>query len=328
MTHYSAVRHAINRYWKVVASLTVSVTALSLLFSRLDGLNLSRRLVNADLPILLTAVVILLVLPLLHLVRWRLILKQLGAGGSAASQLRLLFVGYFFNQTLPSSLGGDFIRVWLINREGIHLRVAVASVISDRISGLLGLLALCLLLSPFAAEYLGVRLAVGIGLVCILVLAAGLGVLSIGPRILDALAPFVRFHRLAEIARSVSAAFNNKLLTTGLLVLSATVHLITGMVVFLIANSLGVSIKAMACASLFPLILLATAIPISFAGWGVREAVAISVFGLVGVSSSDSMLVSVTFGATLLLVGLPGGFFWLAGTRQISFDASNELGRR
>jgi uncharacterized protein (TIRG00374 family) len=328
MTRHSAVRHAFKRYWKVVASLTVSVAALSFLFSRLDGLNLSRSLASADIPILLSAVAVLFVLPLLHLVRWRLILKQLGVCGSAASELRLLFVGYFFNQTLPSAVGGDFLRAWLINREGVHLRIAAASVIADRIAALLGLLVLCLLLSPFTAEYLGVRLAMEIRFVCLLILAVGLGVLSSGPRIVDVLVSFLSFHRLAELARSVSAAFNNKLLTTGLLVLSATVHLITGLVVFLIAKSLGVSIEAMACASLFPFILLATTIPISFAGWGVREAVAIAVFGLVGVSSSDSMLVSVTFGATLLLVGLPGGYFWLARTRHIGFDATHELGRR
>jgi len=46
--------------------------------------------------------------------------------------------------------------------------------------------------------------------------------------------------------------------------------------------------------------------PISFAGWGVREGAMAAAFAVVGVPADQSILVSVAFGMVLLLVSLPG----------------------
>jgi hypothetical protein len=52
-------------------------------------------------------------------------------------------------------------------------------------------------------------------------------------------------------------------------------------------------------------------VPISFAGWGVREGAAILTFGLVGVSPEDALSISVMLGVVLALHGIPGGILWL-----------------
>lgn len=51
-------------------------------------------------------------------------------------------------------------------------------------------------------------------------------------------------------------------------------------------------------------------IPISIAGWGVREGAMVVGLGLVGVSSSTALSVSLLFGGVLVVVGLLGGLIW------------------
>jgi len=60
-----------------------------------------------------------------------------------------------------------------------------------------------------------------------------------------------------------------------------------------------------------PVLLLAHVFPISIGGWGVREAAAVALLGLTGVDATSALLVSVMFGALLVLATLPGAVFWL-----------------
>jgi uncharacterized membrane protein YbhN (UPF0104 family) len=56
--------------------------------------------------------------------------------------------------------------------------------------------------------------------------------------------------------------------------------------------------------------MMVTLIPISIAGWGVRESAMVVAFGLIQVPRSDAIAVSLLFGMTLLVTGLPGGVLW------------------
>jgi len=58
-------------------------------------------------------------------------------------------------------------------------------------------------------------------------------------------------------------------------------------------------------------VLLLSLLPISIAGWGVREGAMIACLGLVGVDAASAFAVSALFGLTSVVVGLPGGLVWL-----------------
>lgn len=317
------IRHLVSRYWRLAANLTVSVGVLSFLFYRFDGLDLQHRIAKADLSLLFWAEFILVALTLAHLARWRLILKQLGADVGLSYGLQLLFVGYFFNQTLPSSVGGDFSRIWLTNRVGVPLRISIASVVADRVLALLGILALCVALAPFIADFLGTQVAAQVGLVCLLFLSLGGIFIAKSDRIVRVFTFVAAFRHLAEMAECFKKAFSAWRLTATLIVLSSVAQFISGFSVFLIAKSLGVNISPMVCIALFPFINLVAVIPISFAGWGVRESVAISIFGLVGVSPEDSLSISILFGVALSIMGIPGGVLWLFRMHRFGFDIKN-----
>ena len=62
---------------------------------------------------------------------------------------------------------------------------------------------------------------------------------------------------------------------------------------------------------ILPVMLIAT-IPISIAGWGVRESAMVLAFSYAGLAESDGLIVSILFGVVNLAVGAIGGVVWVA----------------
>ena len=62
---------------------------------------------------------------------------------------------------------------------------------------------------------------------------------------------------------------------------------------------------------LFPPVLLVITIPVSIAGWGVREGAMVAALGLIGVPVEGAVVLSIMYGLLGLLPAIPGGLFWL-----------------
>ena len=119
---------------------------------------------------------------------------------------------------------------------------------------------------------------------------------------------------LLEDLRDVSFAGRS---SVGVIALSFAVHVMVAGVVYLTAGALGMAIAPVDCLLLVPPIILFTMVPISLAGWGVREGAMVVGFGLVGVSAADALALSVAFGLVNAVSGLPGGLLWLIGERRL-----------
>ena len=59
---------------------------------------------------------------------------------------------------------------------------------------------------------------------------------------------------------------------------------------------------------IMPFVFLFSSLPISIAGWGTRESAIVYLLGLMNINSSDSLILSVTFGIMIMIAGLPGSF--------------------
>jgi hypothetical protein len=82
--------------------------------------------------------------------RWRALLTGLGLRVPIERLIRLYFVGTFFNTFLPSGFGGDLVRAIEVSDGGQHAHEAAGTVLVDRLTGILVLLALALLALPFS----------------------------------------------------------------------------------------------------------------------------------------------------------------------------------
>ncbi|MCH8237952.1 MAG: flippase-like domain-containing protein [Proteobacteria bacterium] len=89
-------------------------------------------------------------------------------------------------------------------------------------------------------------------------------------------------------------------------------HVNMSFCVYLLSLGLGLEIGLIDFLVLFHLVILVTTIPISIAGWGVRETAMVGLFGLIGVPAEGALVLSVLFGLIGIAVALPGGAVWLA----------------
>ena len=88
-------------------------------------------------------------------VRWQLISGLLQAPMHLGRAFKFTLIGQFFNQVLPTALGGDAVRAWLASRDGAPLGRAIRAVVCDRVVGLVALLIIIsatLLVMPHFAE--------------------------------------------------------------------------------------------------------------------------------------------------------------------------------
>ena len=67
---------------------------------------------------------------------------------------------------------------------------------------------------------------------------------------------------------------------------------------------------------LVPPVMLITMLPISIAGWGVREATMGLAFGYAGLMASEGVNISLLFGAVSFIVGLVGGLVWILSAEK------------
>src|SRR5689334_8086517 len=129
--------------WVSVAiKAAVTLSLLAWLLHRIDLAPLLTRLGGLDTRFAIAAIALMMVQLLLTGWRWSAIARLIGAPIKAEATVRLTLIGQFFNQTLPSAIGGDAVRAWLAQREGMSLAKAVSGVFADRMIALLLLVAL------------------------------------------------------------------------------------------------------------------------------------------------------------------------------------------
>ena len=92
-------------------------------------------------------------------------------------------------------------------------------------------------------------------------------------------------------------------------------HLGRVVIVLVLATALGISVSPFDAFTLVPAALLLAMVPISLAGWGVREVVFIQAFSLAGVAPSNALALSLLYGLVGLITGLLGGAVWFAERR-------------
>lgn len=283
---------------------------IALLLYGADVPSLLVRFRSIDLWSLMAAILVMFSRTFAHAARWATIIRANDGHIAFAQSFKLILMGYFFNQALPSAVGGDVIRVWQARQAGLSLGTALNTVVLDRLLALAALLIMSTAALPWLMDLI-IDPALRWALALVLITGTlGFAVLLV----LNRLPEYVFRWRLARAAVKLSNATRKTLLHIGpcliTLVLSVAIHFGMALVVFILAGALGVKISLIHCIFLVPLVMLVSLIPISMAGWGVREGAMVVAFGLIQVPQSDAIAVSVLFGATLLLTSLPGGLLW------------------
>lgn len=294
------------------AKIAVSAGLIWLAFSKIDAAGAFALLRRID-PLAVAAAIALLAFQLFVAgVRLYRLLALVRSPVGLLAAVDAVFVGVFFSQTFISFIGGDAMRVWRLMSSGVPASSGFKAVLFDRAAGFFVLIALIVLGLPLLFNVMkdpvlrsGVLAAVFLGLL-------GTLVFLLLNRLPMALRRWRLFRLVAEssdLALSISARLPE---ISYLLALSLAMQIINVVAVFAIAGGLGVNARLLDLLVLVPPVLLLAMLPISFAGWGVREGAMVVSLGLVGITAEQSIALSICFGLSATLVGLPGGLIWLA----------------
>ena len=139
----------------MAAKLTVSVALLVLLFSRLDAAQLWTTARHASMPWLVAALGVYGMNMLASTWRWRLLLHAQDVRLPGRTLLGSFLVANFFNNFLPSNIGGDVIRIRDTAGAAQSKTLATTVVLVDRGLGLMGLVLISALGATVAADLHG-----------------------------------------------------------------------------------------------------------------------------------------------------------------------------
>jgi glycosyltransferase 2 family protein len=307
-----------------VLKAAVSIVLLYFAFSRVNFNFISQRLDSLDYVWLSAAVLIFIGQTMVGALRWQKIVHHCETPGNPLFALsgafRYTFIAAFFNQTLPSTVGGDAVRVWLLGRNRGGWQAATFSVLIDRMVGVLVLAILVVFCLPWSFALISDVT----GRIALLVVGFG----SIGACLVFLAFGFLRW-RLFErwwLTRQLAAAGSTACRVLGapssgplIIAYSLLNHLMLITAAWCLAKSVAAPLEwSQALLLILPVMLIAS-IPLSIAGWGTRETAMVLAFGYAGLPEGDGLIVSVLMGIAAFAAGLLGGAVWILdrGKRRI-----------
>jgi uncharacterized membrane protein YbhN (UPF0104 family) len=308
-----------QRLWSLAAKGAVSALLLYLCLRSIDVRSIGDRLSQIDPAWFVAMLAVLWLQIALLALRWRQIVHVAGAALRPETALRYTLIAMFFNQTLPSTVGGDAARVLLLGRSGAGWKIAGYSVLIDRGVGLFALAALVVICLPWSLTLVvnpvGRVMLVTIGFGSIAATAMFLATALIPARATDR---FWITRHLADLARMSVKLCRSFASLAALAALSLAIHVLTVAVVWEAAKSVSVPLDFLQALFVVPPVMLVATAPVSIAGWGVREGAMIAAFSYAGLMDHDGLVVSLLFGIATLIAGVAGGLTWIFGGDRIS----------
>ena len=290
----------------------VSLALLGLLFWKLGAAELWSVLREADVLWLAVGAGMVLLALLVSAWKWQLLLTAQGLAVPIPALFSSYLIGLFFNNFLPSNIGGDVLRVHDVAKRTGHASAVAASVIAERLLAGLALALTAVVALLFSAQYTAqVGPSVGIAL---LVFAALIG-LAVSPSVrrwLERVLPAGRAQVLARVAGQMAQALRNRDAVLAVLALSFVFQATVVLVAWTGFAAIGEPVSLAACFVFIPIISALQLVPVSLNGLGLREGAYVLFFGSIGVGDLNAAAASLLFGLLVAGVSLAGGVLFAA----------------
>ncbi|MGH6672376.1 MAG: lysylphosphatidylglycerol synthase transmembrane domain-containing protein [Xanthobacteraceae bacterium] len=298
-----------STFLSLLIKMVVTVSLITVVCMKVDFSALSRHLDSAAFVGLSLGTSLLIANVILVAFRWWFILRRLDvrsvpAGYAIATTYASVLVG----QVTPAVIGADAARAWFCRQRGVGLRTAIMSLVTDRLLAAFGVVvvaAASIALFGNPAEPIG-RIIGLLGTIPIIIAILFWAV----PAVLRAFVRWPRLQPLIEMTamfRLVARSRDGALA----IALSCIVTALTTTAVVLFARGFNIGLSPAAAFLVVPISILVAGLPISIAGWGIREASLSYGLTFFGVAPQDAALLGLTLGVGLLLASLPGGWFML-----------------
>lgn len=272
---------------RALGSLLALALLLILLQEEGDG-QLFSALRRVSIWYFLAAVGALLISRLFAATRWHILLQSAGVEISLSRSILLTFTGNFSSNFLPTTVGGDMVRLAGTIQMGYDRAICLASLVADRLVGLAGMsVALPLGLAP---------------------------VFSLGNNASQSIVFSALIQKTVDFVKRTLASFSiwmKKPFALGASLLATFGNMVfIYLAVYLLLLGIDHEVSYWLVAGLYTLTYFVTLVPISINGLGVQElSMTFLLVQLGGLTSSESATVALLTRLLFILTSLPGAFF-------------------
>jgi glycosyltransferase 2 family protein len=306
----------------ILAKLAVTFVGILIASRLISWTNFVAQMHRINAPLFALAILISIIQIFVTAYRWQFIAHFLDP--KVISRIpgwcfaRAYYIAQLVGQGTPF-VASDVIRIYFACSVGLRLRTSFKSVFLDRALALTILFAIAL---PFALFSPLMRATGPIYLLILSIITMSL----VGTTIILATARLLAridvkwraVNLLIETLLDMRSLFSHGFVSLQLISLSFAVYLGSIIAFWVLARSQALPLSFIDAAAIVPIVLVVMMIPISIAGWGLRESFVVTLLVAAGINSESALILSLSFGTVLFFAALPGALCWLTpGPRTV-----------
>ncbi len=336
-------------YLSLIARIAVATAAIVWLLYKQDRRELAEAFHSLNLGYFGLSLVVYAFAQVVISVRWWLLLRAQSIHIDVLSAVKLFFLGLFYSNVMPGSVGGDLVKAWYVTKHTNKRIEGALSVFVDRVIGLIGLVVMAILtyvlslqgrvpaffkakdagagwFSRYPWAVPGTVAILGMFLAVVLAHPAGRAASARLAEIIRLRGAFL----LRRVRDAVVAYCSRPWVLLWAMVLTFVGQSIVIVAFWLLGRDLGIEAGLEYYLFIFPVMWVVGAVPISIAGLGIVEAGTVGLFcHLTGVPEEKKGLVValvVCQRFVWILASLPGGLVHLLGAHLPQEDISVDCG--
>ncbi|MBI1884086.1 MAG: flippase-like domain-containing protein [Chlamydiae bacterium] len=291
----------------------VGIGLIVYLFTLINFHEFSEILSKASLPFFFLAVLLVLVDRVWMGSKWNILLKVQGLNVSMFECVRVYFISSFLGLVLPTSVGGDLVRLFSLSVEKGEREKVAASLVVEKLLSMMALLLLvifCVLLLVMTSAMTGWRyflMALGVFLGMGLIFVISLLFLPVerlrkaeGKWLKKIARVFLAYHEFRRYHRAMFVFF----------IVSVFEQCMPFLFNYSLAKAFHLPGSALTYFMIVPMIYMIARLPISVDGMGIAEALFVFLFPLMGLDKTHSLLLALAGRLATTLGHLIGGIFY------------------
>jgi uncharacterized protein (TIRG00374 family) len=312
---YKKYRKIINTALRIILSLGLIIYLFMTQFKDINAISITLKEIVIKFALLSFSTIIYGVWITAY--RWQTLLKTQNIKLSIISLSSSMLIGSFFNNLLPTSIGGDIYRAYdITQKSGFPMSSSVSVLVVERLSGILasGIFACASLFLGFTAIG-GKSIVIPIIIFMFISIILFLLILNLNKLGLKKLVNKLKFLRNpAEKLQNIYNTFLNfklyKWVLIKVLFYSLTLQFAVVLNYWLAAKSLGIGLSMTAFIFIVPIVTIISMLPISLGGTGVREGSLVFLLVSLNISHPKAAMCSLLLLAMTLIVGIIGGLIF------------------
>ncbi|MEJ5364723.1 MAG: lysylphosphatidylglycerol synthase transmembrane domain-containing protein [Desulfosoma sp.] len=294
----------------------VAFILMFLLLSRVHARAVIASLAGIDPLFIIPLLGISAVMVGISCLKWQLFLKSRQLTVPLLSLINYYLIGYFFNNLLPGSIGGDVLRGYLLGKDRTGHLQSFTSVFLERLTGLVALLCIGITALIFNMKLVGEPgIVISIGLMALLFAAlisffVFPGSRTVTLKILDHLPPRWASWSAKHFSRfydSIAYFKNHRKILSYSMVYSFGFQIMAVVNTLVCCWALGLRPKVVDVAVVVPIIMLVSIAPISISSLGLWEGAFAYFFVSIGIAPPHAVSVALILRAKNIVLGIFGG---------------------